>query len=87
LQPVAATARIRTNFYANGQRTVFSYYANTNDQRLQTIWNKKSNGTNISKFDYTYDADGQISTWTQQADANTPNVLVTEYDRWTNCSA
>ncbi len=28
----------------------------------------------------TYDADGQKSTWTQQADANTPSVLVTEYD-------
>ncbi len=77
---VGATTRISTNFYPNGQKTVFSYYGNTNDQRLQTIRNLKSNGTNISKFDYTYDADGQISTWTQQADANTPNVLVTEYD-------
>jgi len=79
---VGATARISTNFYPNGQRTVFGYYANTNDQRLQTIQNLKGNGTNISKFDYTYDAgdNGQISTWTQQADANTPNVLVTEYD-------
>src|SRR5439155_17024228 len=29
---------------------------------------------------YTYDADGQIKTWTQQADTATPNVLELQYD-------
>ncbi|TAL04809.1 MAG: hypothetical protein EPO07_04705, partial [Verrucomicrobia bacterium] len=76
---VGATWRVSTNFYPNGQKTVFSYYATTNDFRLQTIQNL-SNGTNLSKFDYTYDADGQIATWTQQADAATSTVLVAEYD-------
>src|SRR5262249_48778052 len=66
--------------YPNGQTTTFSYFANTNDQRLQTIWHKNSSSGTISKFDYTYDADGQIATWTQQADSGTPNVWVTEYD-------
>lgn len=77
---VGASGRISTNFYPNGQKTIFSYYGNTSDQRLQTIWNQKSGGATLSKFDYTFDADGQIATWTSQADTNTPAVQVIEYD-------
>lgn len=80
---VGVTGRISTNLYPNGQKTVFSYFGSTNDFRLQTIANMKSTGTNISKFDYTYDADGQIETWT--SDAGTSKVVVTEYVRWINC--
>ena len=32
----------------------------------------------ISKFDYAYDADGQITNWTQQAGAETPKVWIIE---------
>src|SRR5437867_3077301 len=74
------TDRILTNFYPNGQKTVFSYYGTNADLRLQTIWNLSPSGVTLSKFDYTYDADAQIQTWTQQADTGTPNVWVTEYD-------
>jgi len=77
---VGLTSRIATNFYPNGQTKVMSYFGTGGDLRLQTIWNQKANGSTISKFDYTYDADGQIQSWTQQADANNPTVWSAEYD-------
>jgi len=75
-----ASGRVSTNFYPNGQKTTFFYFGNTNDQRVQTIWNQKNNGTNISRFDYTYDADGQITTWKAQIDTNSPTIQSVEYD-------
>jgi RHS repeat-associated protein len=77
---VGGTSRIATNFYPNGQRTEFSYFGTSSDLRLQAIWNRKSNGDTISKFDYAYDPDGEITSWTQQTDNNTPNVWAPEYD-------
>jgi len=76
---VNATFRLSTNFYPNGQTTVLNYYGATNDFRLQQIQNSTVS-SNLSIFQYTYDADGQISTWTQQADADTPKVLELQYD-------
>jgi YD repeat-containing protein len=76
---VGVTGRVSTNYYPNGQQTVFSYYGSTNDFRLQQIRHSTIN-TQLSTFSYTYDADGQIATWTQQADVQTPTVWVTEYD-------
>ena len=61
-QYVDATERVSTNFYPNGQQTVFSYLGTNSDFRLQEIWNQNSGGSTLSKFDYTYDADGQIQT-------------------------
>jgi RHS repeat-associated protein len=77
---VGLTTRIATNFYPNGQFTALSYFNTNSDVRLQTICNQKADGSTISKFDCTYDADGQIQTWTQQADANSPTVWSAEYD-------
>jgi RHS repeat-associated protein len=77
---VGTTARIATNFYPNGQLTIFSYYGNTNDDRLQQIQNLLPSGTNLSAFSYTYDADGQITTWTRQADVSQPTVFNLGYD-------
>ena len=74
------TLRLASNSYPNGQQASFTYYGSTNDQRLQTIWHQKSDGSTISKFDYTYHADGRIATWTQQADSGTPKTWVIEYD-------
>jgi YD repeat-containing protein len=39
---VGVTGRISTNYYPNGQQTVFSYYGSTNDFRLQQIQRKRS---------------------------------------------
>jgi RHS repeat-associated protein len=74
------TLRLASNNYPNGQTTTFGYFGNTNDQRLQTIWHKKSDANTISKFDYVYDADGRIINWTQQADSDTPKLWMMEYD-------
>jgi RHS repeat-associated protein len=74
------TDRAITNIYPNGQTAVFGYYGTNSDLRLQTIWNQSSAGGTISKFDYAYDPEGEITTWTQQADAATPAVWVTEQD-------
>ena len=47
---------------------------------MQTIQNTNSAGGTISKFDYTYDADGQIATWTKQADTTSTNTFTFQYD-------
>jgi RHS repeat-associated protein len=78
---VGATSRVATNFYPNGQQTVFNYYGNTNDDRLQQIQNLSPSGQNLSSFGYTFDADGQITTWSRQADAANPTVFSLGYDR------
>jgi RHS repeat-associated protein len=77
---VANTMRPRSVAYPNGQGSSFSYFGTNNDLRLQTIWHTNSAGGTISKFDYTFDADGQIKTWTQQADTTSTNTYTFEYD-------
>jgi len=53
--------------YPNGQVTSYSYYGVTGDNQLSEIWNKAVGGTGtLSKFDYAYNAVGDIITWTQQ---------------------
>jgi YD repeat-containing protein len=63
------TARLATVTYPNDQTSTYSYFGTTEDHRLQTIHHKYPNGTTLSKFDYTYDAVGNILTWRQQADS------------------
>ena len=77
---LGATALVTTNFYPNGQTTVFSYYGTNNNDRLQQIQNLTPNGQNLSSFGYTYDPLSQITTWTQQTDTNSPNVYSYGYD-------
>jgi len=77
---VAATPRPDHMDYPNGQIAQYAYYGNTGDERLQEIWNKTSGGSTISTFDYTYNAVGNIGTWSQQADASTPSVHSFGYD-------
>jgi YD repeat-containing protein len=62
------TDRIASVAYPNGQTSTFSYYPIAQDHRLQTIHHKYPTGATLSKFDYTYDAVGNILTWRQQAD-------------------
>ncbi len=59
--------------YHNGQTTTYGYFDNGNDRRLQTLQHLTSALDNISKFDYSYDAQGTIQSWhkllgTDQAD-------------------
>ena len=78
---VNTTSRLSSIAYPSdtGLSTSYSYFGNTGDQRLQTIQNLKGS-TELSKFDYTYNAVGTIATWTQQADSSTAVVNTLSYD-------
>ena len=84
---VDQTARVRSLSYPNGQVTNFQYYGNASsdgsgngDQRLQTIQNLNSSGTNLSTFSYTYDSNGQITTWGKQWDSGSAASSSFGYD-------
>jgi RHS repeat-associated protein len=66
--------------YPNGQTTEFSYAGNLQDQHLQKITNKLGN-TPISEFIYGRDVPTrQITSWSQQAGAQTPAIYSFTYD-------
>ncbi len=64
------TPRLQTvtvqNSEAPSLTTNYGYFGNSNDRRLQTVQNLDPNLANLSKFDYTYDSEGQIQTWAKQ---------------------
>jgi len=66
----------------NGQSTVYTYQdsTTTGEPRLSEIKNLNSSSAVISKFDYGYDAQGQITSWTQQTDTNDPQNWALLYD-------
>jgi YD repeat-containing protein len=74
------TNRLKQVAYPNGQVTAFNYFDVLGSNRLQSIQNQKGDGTNISAFGYTYDSNGQIQSWSQQADAQAPKVYTFDYD-------
>ncbi len=76
-----STGRLREVTYPNGQKAQFTYYDGQGLFRLKEIKNLRGNGTNISTFGYDYDASGQIKTWTQQADVQTPKAFSFQYDQ------
>jgi RHS repeat-associated protein len=58
------TSRLSSMTYPSGQSTTYTYFPNAQDKRLQEIKNQTSLGLPLSQFDYTYDAEGLIETWT-----------------------
>ncbi|HKP97355.1 MAG TPA: RHS repeat-associated core domain-containing protein [Fibrobacteria bacterium] len=74
------TSRPDSLLYPNGQKAGYAYFPNTGDFRLSRIQNLNPSLSFLSRFDYTYDAEGQIKTWTQQADAATAVVHNLTYD-------
>jgi RHS repeat-associated protein len=83
---VDTTSRLSSVTYPTGTGgtghsmiTDYSYYGNTGDQRLEEIQNLKYT-TQLSQFDYTYNAVGTIATWTTQADSSTAIVNTLSYD-------
>jgi RHS repeat-associated protein len=77
---VGVTARLSTTTYPNGQALTNTYFGNTGDHRLQEILNQASDGSTISKFDYAYDAEGEIQSWTQQTNSSPASVYNFQYD-------
>lgn len=77
---VGATPRPEFVFYPNNQIIEFGYFGNSNDRRLEYLYNYDPGGGIISGFEYTYDAEGQITTWTQHTNAAPANVYELGYD-------
>jgi RHS repeat-associated protein len=75
------TGRLATVTYPNGQTSAYSYLPAGQDHRLQTIHRRFPNATTLSRFDYTYDAVGNILTWQQQAGNAAPERWRYGYDR------
>lgn len=82
---VRHTSRLGSITAPYGQ-SLFTYYEQATDalnpgnQKLKQIQHKDPSATLLSQFDYTYDAAGQILTWTQQAGAAAATRLELEYD-------
>ena len=77
------TGRVASVTNPNGQSSVYTYIDSTttpNEPRLSEIKNLNSSSAIISKFNYLYDNVGQITSWTQQADANDPQNYALQYD-------
>ncbi len=66
---VGVSSRLQNIALPNSQSVAYGYFPNSADKRLQTIQNKTSAGAIISKFDYQYDSDGEITRLTRQLGA------------------
>ena len=60
---VGVTNRLSSMTYPGGSSAVYTYFPNAQDKRLQEIKNQTSTNALISQFDYTYDTEGEITTW------------------------
>jgi RHS repeat-associated protein len=76
----ASSPRPLSLAYPNGQTTQYAYFPNVGDLRLQQIKHVAPGGATISKYDYTYDAQSNIKTWTQQVGASAAQVYELGYD-------
>ncbi|MGI9087000.1 MAG: hypothetical protein ACR2HH_04540, partial [Chthoniobacterales bacterium] len=77
---VGVTNRLQTVSYPNGQSANYSYYPNSGDNQLQTLRNLKAGNVNLSRFDYVYDKEHQITQWTKQFDGTAGQPLYFGYD-------
>jgi RHS repeat-associated protein len=75
-----STTRPLSLSYPNGQTTQYAYFPNAGDRRLQEIKHLAPGGSTLSKYDYTYDAQSNIQTWTQQLGASAAKVFELAYD-------
>ena len=72
----------RLQFRRVSQRTKHRVLLFSQCRRPAIAGNQESDAhrRDLSKFDYTYNAGGNIQSWTQQTDANTPTVYNYQYD-------
>ena len=64
----------------NGQVTNYHYFGGTADRHLQYMENLTTGGTNLSRFDYTYDAEGEIASWSKTLGTGAASALWFSYD-------
>jgi RHS repeat-associated protein len=75
------TPRLKTLTFPTGQTSNYAYFDNSHDRRLQTLQDLTSGSVNLSKFDYTYDPDGQIyPTWIKQLSTSPATTMNLTYD-------
>jgi RHS repeat-associated protein len=77
---VGATPRPASKAYPNGQTTLYAYYNNAGDERLQLIQHLYPNGSLLSAFGYSYNAVGQITSLTNQWDTFPTRMWLPSYD-------
>jgi RHS repeat-associated protein len=65
----SVTNRLIKVTYPNGESSAYTYFPNIQDRRLQEIKSLTSRKKLMSQFDYTYDVEGQIASWTQDNSA------------------
>jgi len=62
------TRQLAWEAYPNGQTNLYSYYDDLNDRRLRQFTRLKPDGSRLSGAGYSYDANGRITSWTNQWD-------------------
>jgi RHS repeat-associated protein len=78
---VGVTNRVSKTTYPGNASVNYTYLPNAQDKRLQQIKNLNSTSGLISQFDYTYDLEGQILTWTKNyAGLSAPQRFDLGYD-------
>ncbi len=68
------TARLESVTAPNAQVATYHYLSGTNDRRLDYMESHQGGGTNLSRFDYTYDPEGEITSWTKRLGAVTSGL-------------
>jgi RHS repeat-associated protein len=76
----SVSLRLASIAYPNGQSANFTYLSTSGDLRISEIKNLNSSSAVISKFNYTYDAEGETTTWKRQADSGDPSQYALAYD-------
>jgi len=77
---VGQTVRRASVTYPNSQTTTYNYLDDEHDFRLQTIHHKNPSAATLSKFDYTYDAVGNILTWRQERVGSATKIYTFTHD-------
>jgi RHS repeat-associated protein len=77
---VGNTRQMAWEAYPNGQTNLFTYYDNINDHRLRQFTHLKPDGSLLSGFGYSYDANGKIISCTNQWDNLPARVWNYSYD-------
>jgi RHS repeat-associated protein len=72
--------RLASVSYPNGQSTQYGYSTGAAVKRLLTLHHKRPGGTTLSRFDYTYDATGNVVELEHQSDTGTPLQWQYAYD-------
>ena len=75
------TARVRKVQYPNGQQVEYKYYGTLGDFRLRSLYNADASGANLSRFDYKYSPQGNITGWLKRLGKFRDRLVELSYDR------